>query len=1132
MAHCSIKDTGVTVSHLSWWYVVSSYEELRTGKQKVKTSSETFSCPYCPEKKQDYKYNELLNHATGIGRSSSDKRSDKEKGCHLALVKYLEQDLMSKDSTSKPIDQGSNTISPGQTVMSHCSIKDTDISWWYVDTAYEELKNGTRNVKASDDTFVCPYCPQRKQDYAYRELLEHAFMVGRSSSEKRSARERANHLALLKYLEKDITSMPGPSKLVDKGTKSISQGQTVAPQCSNKVTVSSESQISRLYVDKFYKELKKGSLKVRISDETFICPYCPKMKRPDYVYRELLEHASGVGQSSSQKRSIKEKATHLALTKYLKNDIIVNVAALSKPVNEGDSPGTAVPSWEAQSVVSSREENVTPRCSDQNSDKSASQINAWQIKKAYEQLKKGSQNVKTSNSTFICPYCPNRKRKRDYVYREIIEHASGVGWSISQSRSGIEKANHLALVKYLKRDLINFGGSSESTAEGTTTSNRGETLSGHASENDTNKRASQINALFVNKSYEELKRGRYKVKTSEDTFSCPYCPKRKCDYRYSELLNHALGVGQSDSQKRSVLEKANHLALVKYLEKDLMTMNVEHPTNPTKPVNLEKNLVNVGQHPTKPANEGILVDSEKHFVWPWTGIVVNIPTKMREDGRCFGESGSKLRDEYRLKGFNPRRVRPLWNSWGHTGAAVVEFNKSWLGLYNAMAFERAYELDCHGKKDWLSYTEQKSGLYAWVAQADDYQMNNTIGEQLRKMDVKTIPEIMEHDARMFNKLVSSMTNILQVKKNKIKEMEVVCNEITLRMDVVMDEIDRLSQSHCQEMKKIQSSASQHFQSILNGHERLKLQLESQKRELELRRIELEKREANNESERKKLEDEINETSTKNRFLQMAALEQQKAGENVLKLAADQKRQKEQLHAKILQLEKQLNVKQKLELEIQQLKGKLNVMKHMENDGDFDVLNMMDALHIDLREKEQSLRDMDALNQTLIVKERKSNDELQEARKELINTIKEIPSRSDIGVKRMGELDYRPFLEAMEKKFNADDAEDRASELCSLWEEYLKDPDWHPFKISIIQGKHQEVIDDEDEKLKELKNEMGEEVYGAVAAALKEINEYNPSGRYITSELWNYAEGKRATLREGVQVLLKQWKLNRQKMGMM
>lgn len=79
---------------------------------------------------------------------------------------------------------------------------------------------------------------------------------------------------------------------------------------------------------------------------------------------------------------------------------------------------------------------------------------------------------------------------------------------------------------------------------------------------------------------------------------------------------------------------------------------------------------------------------------------------------------------------------------------------------------------------------------------------------------------------------------------------------------------------------------------------------------------------------------------------------------------------------------------------------------------------------------------------------------------------------------------------------------------------------------------QEIIDDEDEKLKGLKNEMGEEVYKAVVAALTEINEYNPSGRYIFSELWNYEEGRKATLQEGVQVLLKQWKLHKRERGMM
>lgn len=325
--------------------------------------------------------------------------------------------------------------------------------------------------------------------------------------------------------------------------------------------------------------------------------------------------------------------------------------------------------------------------------------------------------------------------------------------------------------------------------------NRGETVTGHLPEKDTNKRASQINVWFVNKSYEELKKGSLKVKTSEETFACPYCPKRKWDYKYNELLNHALGVGQSDAQRRSVLEKANHLALVKYLKKDLMNMEYR-----IKPVNkyLEKDLMNV-EHPTKPTNKGrLLVSSENQFVWPWTGIVVNIPTRQTEDGRCFGESGSKLRDEYRSKGFNPCRVRTLWNSWGHTGAAVVEFNKSWLGLHNALAFEKAYAVDHHGKNDWLAYTEMKSGLYAWVARVDDYNMDNVIGEQLQKMgDVKTIPEIMEEEARRLDKLVSSVNKILQVKNNQLKELEVVCNEITLRMDIVVGEIDRLTQSHSQ-----------------------------------------------------------------------------------------------------------------------------------------------------------------------------------------------------------------------------------------------------------------------------------------------------------------------------------------------
>ncbi|KAI4307618.1 hypothetical protein L6164_030789 [Bauhinia variegata] len=635
-------------------------------------------------------------------------------------------------------------------------------------------------------------------------------------------------------------------------------------------------------------------------------------------------------------------------------------------------------------------------------------------------------------------------------------------------------------------------------------------LMDHSSEEDTDISESEISE-YEDKSYEELKSGSHTVKISDETFTCPYCPKkRKRDYLYKDLLQHASGVGQSSSNKRSAREKANHLALEKYLKNDLMTEG-----SPSK---------RVDEHEGNPP-----VNYDEQYVWPWFGIVVNIPTRLGEDGKRAGESGSKLRDDYKRRGFNPLKVQPLWDYRGHSGTALVIFNKYWPGLHDAMKFEKAYEADHHGKKDWYANTEQKSGLYGWVARADDYKLNNIVGEYLRKMgDVKTISELMEEEARRQDQLVSNLTNLIEVKNKHLREMEVRYNETAVRMDIIMGEKDKLVQAYNEEIRKIQSSARDHYQRIFNDHEKIKLQLESQKNELELRKVELEKREAQNESERKKLAEEIEKNASRNCSLELAAREQQKADENLMKLADDQKRKKEELHAKIIRLEKQLDMKQKLELEIEQLRGTLNVMKHMEDDEDLGVLKKVEALISDLREKEQSLEDLDTLNQMLIVKERKSNDELQEARKELINAIKEISSRAHIGVKRMGELDTRPFLEAMKQKYNEEDAEDKASELCSLWEEYLKDPDWHPFKITTVDDKHKEFINEDDEKLKSLRNEMGEGAYNAVVAALMEINEYNPSGRYIISELWNYGQGRKGTLQEGIAFLLRQWKTLKRK----
>lgn len=720
---------------------------------------------------------------------------------------------------------------------------------------------------------------------------------------------------------------------------------------------------------------------------------------------------------------------------------------------------------------------------------------------AYEELKDGKLRVKISDETFACPFCPQKKR---YLYKDLLQHASGVGKSRSEKRSTKEKANHLALVKYLEKDL---------TAAGRTSKPVGDT--------DPHSHCSHVEKMDVSqsetdncedKSYEELKNGNHQVKISDETFTCPYCPtkKRKRDYAYQDLLQHATGVGKSLSEKRTAKEKADHLALVKYLEKDLAAAG-----SSSKPAGKTENLSSCSQN--------------DKFVWPWTGIAVNLPTRRAEDGRFVGESGSKFRDELKSRGFNPTRVHPLWNFRGHSGTAVVEFNKDWPGLHNAISFEKAYEADQQGKKEWFASSGEKSGIYCWVARADDYNSNNIIGEHLRKIgDVRTISDLIEEEARKQDKLVFNLTNVIETKNRYLKEMELRCSETSASLNKLVQEKEKLLHAYNEEIRKIQTGARDHFQKILNDHEKIKLQLESHKKELEMRGSELEKREAKNESDRRILSEEIEKNAVRNSSLELASLEQQKADEDVLKLAEDQKRQKEELHNRIIRLEKQLDAKQALELEIERLRGALNVMKHMEDDGDVEVLRKMDAIIKNLREKEGELNDLEALNQTLIVRERKSNDELQDARKELINGLKEISNRAHIGVKRMGELDSKPFLEAMKRKYNNEEAEDRASEICSLWEEYLKDPDWHPFKVVMVDGKHQEIIDEEDEKLSRLRDEMGDEACMSVTTSLIQVNEYNPSGRYIISELWNYKEGKKATLGEGVSFLLSRWKAFKRK----
>lgn len=168
--------------------------------------------------------------------------------------------------------------------------------------------------------------------------------------------------------------------------------------------------------------------------------------------------------------------------------------------------------------------------------------------------------------------------------------------------------------------------------------------------------------------------------------------------------------------------------------------------------------------------------------------------------------------------------------------------------------------------------------------------------------------------------------------------------------------------------------------------------------------------------------------------------------------------------------------------------------------------------------------LESLNNTLMLKELISRRELQEARSESITSLMDmLTNRTSLVIKRLGEIDGKAFQDSCLKKFPNGDWEEISAMLCSSWEEYVGDPNWHPFKTVSLNGKLEEIVDEDDERLRELRNEYGEAAFKTVANALMELNEHNPSGRYLVSEVWNSKERRIATMKEIVEYLVKQVK---------
>ncbi|KAJ9559508.1 hypothetical protein OSB04_004668 [Centaurea solstitialis] len=540
---------------------------------------------------------------------------------------------------------------------------------------------------------------------------------------------------------------------------------------------------------------------------------------------------------------------------------------------------------------------------------------------------------------------------------------------------------------------------------------------------------------------------------------------------------------------------------------------------------LQKELADEAEQlPKAAAPPPVAPTSEENdlFCLPWTAIVVNI-VKDPESGNDVESTEYWMN---RFSKYKPEVVEILWDDQNQKAQALVRFNNDWIGFKNAMEFEKAFEASRYSKKEWVAAENpSSSSIYGWLARSSDFESQGPIGDYLRtKRQLKRFADIVYEKVETRNKAVVELATEIDMRNENLDDLQTKYNQTNMSLSRMLEEKDNMHQAYYEETRKMQRLAREHVKRVLDEQEILNADLERRRKKLDMWSKELNKREALTEREKQKLDDEKRKNDVQNNSLHMASIEQKKADESVTRLVEEQKREKEEALKKILDLERQLDAKQKLEMEIEELKGKLQVMKHLGNQDDAAVQEKIKEMDDELKSKMEEMDDVENMNQTLMVKERQSNDELQEARKELIKGLQDMLSgKTNIGVKRMGELDTTAFYDACKEKFDADEAQIKATELCSLWQDKLKNSEWHPMKVVAVDGAHKEVIDEDDELLKDLKAEWGNGIFDAVVTAFKEMNEYNPSGRYIVNELWNFKDNRKATLKEVISYILRNLK---------
>lgn len=258
-----------------------------------------------------------------------------------------------------------------------------------------------------------------------------------------------------------------------------------------------------------------------------------------------------------------------------------------------------------------------------------------------------------------------------------------------------------------------------------------------------------------------------KVKYGEKAFRCPFCPgKKKQDYKLKELLQHASDVGSA--LKRKAKERAAHLALAMYLERNLASSS----GNSLQLAVVPKNLKN----------------EQDKCVWPWMGILVNLPP-----GPTDGDRLSK-----QLSQFRPLEVAILGNPKDQILCAIVKFATDWSGFDDALHFETHFIHKKYGKADWNKRNCRRGYPYGygWFARFHDYHSPGPIREYLRKNGgLRSVGDWEHEQQQEIKSCIANYVCQIEEKNKHIWKLEQKKDQKAMELRRVMEEKDRLVQEH-------------------------------------------------------------------------------------------------------------------------------------------------------------------------------------------------------------------------------------------------------------------------------------------------------------------------------------------------